>query len=299
MKRLTKLFGYTSDDQLFDYINASFRNKITTFDWFVNWSKVFNNVKCIEQELNILNYLIGKENIKEEITNIIIKYPNVVRAFPCLIASRDSSFDVLVDVHNLISRKYDFTVKIPDRKQADDLADFLILSGVSDILMDRKIKNLVDYVTGVEVGLDTNGRKNRSGELMESMVDDFIKTFCEKSDAQYIAQATSVKIKKAWNLEVDMDKSSRIIDFAILKDSKLYLIEVNFYGGGGSKLKSTATEYCEMYDRYHRQGLDFIWITDGMGWENTKKPLREYFDKTDYLVNLSMLTNDVLTKIIG
>jgi len=90
------------------------------------------------------------------------------------------------------------------------------------------------------------------------------------------------------------------MDFAICKNGKLYLMEVNFYGsGGGSKLKSTATEYCEMYNRYHRQGIEFIWVTDGAGWKSALKPLREYFDKSDYLVNLEMLRNKILHQIIS
>ena len=120
----------------------------------------------------------------------------------------------------------------------------------------------------------------------------------QKSGAEYIAQATASKIKTKWGIQIEVDKSSRIIDFAINKNGKLYLLEVNFYSGGGSKLKSTATEYCEMYNRYHRQGIDFIWITDGAGWKSTLKPLREYFDKSDYLVNLEMLRNGVLHQII-
>ncbi|MEF9924400.1 MAG: type II restriction endonuclease [Muribaculaceae bacterium] len=298
MKRQTLLLGLDDDDASFRYINDTFRHKITTFDWFVNWRKVIENTASIEKELNILNYLIGKQDIRKETSAIILQYPEVIKAFPYLIASREKSFEVLVNVKKLISKRFDFSVTKPTKEQADTLSDFLIEVGFSEILKDRKIKNLVDYSIGVEVGLDTNGRKNRSGTMMEGIVEVIIDDFCTNSSAQYLAQATALKIKEIWNIDVKMDKSSRIIDFAINNNGKLYLVEVNFYSGGGSKLKSTATEYCEMYERYHKQGLEFIWVTDGAGWLSTQKPLREYFDKGDYLVNLDMLCNGILTKII-
>ena len=111
-------------------------------------------------------------------------------------------------------------------------------------------------------------------------------------------QATAKKILSEWGIKIDVDKSSRIIDFAINKNGKLYFIETNFYGGGGSKLKSTATEYIGMNAYWNKQGIEFIWITDGAGWNSTLRPLREYFDKADFLVNLEMLKNGCLDKII-
>ncbi len=229
---------------------------------------------------------------------LIKQYPSVIKAFPFLIACREKSFEVLIDIKEFISKKYDFSISSPTDEQTRDLATFVINSGLADILKNKQVKNLVDYTIGVEVGLDSNGRKNRGGTMMEGIVEVFVEEYCQKSGAEYIAQATASKIKTKWGIQIEVDKSSRIIDFAINKNGKLYLLEVNFYSGGGSKLKSTATEYCEMYNRYHRQGIDFIWITDGAGWKSTLKPLREYFDKSDYLVNLEMLRNGVLHQII-
>jgi type II restriction enzyme len=298
MKNLCRILNLPDDDKLFEFINKTFRDRITTFDYFVNWKRVFDNVNPIEKELNLLNYLIGKEYIEEEICKLIKQYPNVIKAFPFLIASREKSFEVLIDVKNFISKNYDFSNENLTDEQIKELANFVVQSGLAEILKNKQVKNLVDYTIGVEVGLDTNGRKNRSGTMMESIVEVFVEEYCLTNNAEYIAQATVDKINTKWNFPVAMDKSSRIIDFAINKNGKLFLIEVNFYSGGGSKLKSTATEYCEMYERYHEQGIEFIWVTDGAGWHSTENPLREYFDKSDYLVNLEMLRNGILKQII-
>lgn len=228
-----------------------------------------------------------------------MQYPQVVKVFPYLIASRERSFEVLTDITNFICDKFDFSIKKPTADEAQHLAAFIIKSGLGKILSDRYVKNLYDYVVGVEVGLDSNGRKNRGGTTMEFIVSNYIKQIAKKYNCQYIEQATAKKISQYWGVDIAMDKSSRIVDFAINKDGKLYLIEVNFYSGGGSKLKSTATEYVEMYKRYHSQNIEFIWITDGAGWQSTLKPLREYFDKSDYLLSLSMLHEGILDKIIS
>jgi type II restriction enzyme len=171
-------------------------------------------------------------------------------------------------------------------------------TGLGDLVKDKKIKNLVDYVTGVEVGLDSNGRKNRGGTMMENIVETFVKDTCVELRLEYLPQATANKIKEKWNIHVAVDKSSRQIDFAINNKGKLFFVECNFYGGGGSKLKSTATEYIEMNRYWNNQGIEFIWITDGAGWKSTLRPLREYFDKADYLLNLEMLKGKALERIL-
>ena len=117
MKNLCRLLNLPNDGKLFEYINQTFRNRITTFDYFVNWKKVFANVNPIEKELNLLNYLIGKENIEQETAKLITQYPNVIKAFPFLIASREKSFEVLIDVKNFISKNYDSSNTKPTEEQ--------------------------------------------------------------------------------------------------------------------------------------------------------------------------------------
>ena len=298
MNKLCRLLSLDSDDALFEKITNSFKNKITQWDYFVDWKKVFRNITPIEKELNLLNYLIGKENIEEETYKLIKQYPQVIRAFPILIAIRDNSIDILTDKRDFIYKNYSFTNKNINDEDCRNLTEFIIHSGLGEIMRDKKIKNLVDYAIGVEVGLDSNGRKNRGGTLMETLVEEFVADACNELDLPYMAQATAKKIKEHWNIDVEVDKSSRIIDFAINKNGKLYFIETNFYGGGGSKLKSTATEYIEMNRYWNNQGIEFIWVTDGAGWKSTLKPLREYFDRSEYILNLAMLQNKILEKIL-
>lgn len=297
MKKLCLLLDKT-EDELFNMISSSFKKKITQWSYFVNWKKVLQNIEPIEKELNLLNYLIGKKDLSKETVDLLVKYPETIKAIPILLAIRDNSLEVLIDTKNFIYREFDFSKKRYSKKEIKPFADFILESGLGELLKDKKIKNLVDYVTGVEVGLDSNARKNRGGSLMEGLVEDFVSEACQELCIEYLSQATTKKIKEKWNIDVKVDKSSRIIDFAINNNGKLYFIEVNFYGGGGSKLKSTATEYIRMNEYWNKQGIEFIWITDGAGWQSTLKPLREYFDKADYLLNLEMLRNGILKRIL-
>lgn len=161
------------------------------------------------------------------------------------------------------------------------------------------IKNLVDYVIGVEVGLDSNGRKNRGGALMEKIVESYIKKLCVENGFKYLSQARSTEIKTKWGIEVKVDKSERSFDFAVYnsKNKKIKLIEINFYNGGGSKLKAVCGEFKDLYRELKKQDIDFIWITDGLGWNTTKRPLEETYNNNDYVFNLSMLEEGILSKL--
>lgn len=171
-------------------------------------------------------------------------------------------------------------------------------TGILDLFKDKKIKSIPDYVLGIEVGLDSNGRKNRSGTTMQNISEDIIKSICKANNFEYLAQANANKIKQYFGFNIKIDKSIRSFDFAIKNEDKLYIIETNYYGGGGSKLKATAGEYAMLYNDLKDQGYNFIWITEGLGWTTTQKPLKETFDKIDYLFNLKMVSSGLFADII-
>ena len=176
MNKLCQLLNIENEDLLFEQITTSFKDKgILLWDYFVNWEKVYKNIKPIEKELNLLNVLIGKENIEQEVFELIKEYPQVIKAFPFLIAYRDTQVSMLTDVTEFLYKDYDFKSRQLSNEDCQDLATFFIKSGLGDLVKDKKVKNLVDYVTGVEVGLDSNGRKNRGGTMMENIVETFVK----------------------------------------------------------------------------------------------------------------------------
>lgn len=297
-KTFKERINCSNEDEVFDYLMSTLKDTITKWDYFVNWAKVFGNLRDIEIDLNIINYLIGKQNIEDEFKALLEKHPSIVRLIPILIACRQNKFNILAsyDRNSFKYETYDFGK--PETIEKSKVIEFAKSTGFLELLQNKRIKNIVDYVIGVEVGLDSNGRKNRGGKSMETIVEFFIKDICQRKSLDYIKEASSKNIAKRWGLKLKVDKSSRRVDFAINNKDHLFLVETNFYGGGGSKLKSTAGEYKSMFDFWKSDGHDFIWITDGYGWQTTRLPLQETFNYTDFVLNIDMVSKGLLEDIV-
>jgi DpnII restriction endonuclease. len=298
ISQYTKL-GLHTEAEVFDYFMDNLKDTIRTYDFFVAWDKISENVSQIEVSLNILNYLIGKSDIETEFRNLIKAHPEIVPVLPILIAVRDNKIKIADtfkgDLEYSFSRKKQYS-----DSEIDEIIYFSRQCGLLKIIEDKNVKNLVDYCFGVEVGLDTNARKNRSGIEMEKLAEAYIQSICDRYGYTYIPQATALKIKSVFGKTVPTDKADRHFDFAINTFSKIYLIEVNYYSGGGSKLKSVAGEFKSLFELIKQDtDVGFIWITEGKGWETAKRPLEETFDSTDYVLNLKMIEDGLLEEIIS
>ena len=289
-------------EEVFNYFISTLKPSNRLWSYFVNWEKVFKRTKEVEISLNIFNYLVGKENFDDEFRYLLGKHPGVAKVIPALVVNGGGTkkFTILVDYKKkkLVYENYDFSKK---ELLGDDIEKYLVFvkeTGLKDLIVSKRIKNLVDYMIGVEAGLDSNGRKNRGGHAMEEMVGIFVDDICKKNGYKYLREANAEKIKAEIGYTVPVDKSSRRYDFVIDNKKELFVVETNFYGSGGSKLKSTAGEYRNLFDALMGK-YKFIWITDGLGWEGTSKPLRETFEHNDYLLNLNMLENGVLEYLLS
>ncbi|MEA2097580.1 MAG: type II restriction endonuclease [Patescibacteria group bacterium] len=285
-------------DEVFDLLISELKPSNRLWSYFVNWEKVLLNTKKIEISLNILNYLIGKDNFDEEFKYLIKKHPEISEVIPALVVrngKKEKELTILVDFKNkkLIYENFNFRKESPSDVDIEKYLLFVKKTGLRDLFISKKIKNLVDYMIGIEAGLDSNGRKNRSGKSMEKIVEVFLEDYCKKSNCKYLKEATAPLIKKEFGFSIPVDKSSRRYDFVIDNKKKPIIIETNFYGGGGSKLKSTAGEYQHL-NNILKDDATFVWITDGLGWETSKRPLKEAFENNDYIFNLYMLENDIL-----
>jgi type II restriction enzyme len=291
--------GISSYEQGFEDFFNTLRPSLKLWDFFVNWEKVFRNTKEIEIHLNIWNYLLGKTDFDSEFRILLKKHPEIVKAIPSLIVrdgSASETFKIIEDIADLTQPDLVFDFSKPAKSDSDieQALAFMRNTGLVKLFSKDGVKNLVDYVIGVEAGLDSNGRKNRSGTSMESVVEAYLEGFIKRRKLEFIPQATPKRIKELWGFEVPVDKSSRSFDFAISDGKQLVLMEVNFYGGGGSKLKATAGEYKGLYDLLNIPNVKFVWITDGEGWRTTKLPLKSAYEHIDYVWNLNWLSRGYL-----
>ena len=278
LKEFNELIGCNTTDAAFKYFTSTINRSNTYWDYFVNWEKVFGNIKEIEIDLNTLNYLVGKEDIENAFKDLIKRQGSLIRLIPILLACRENNFTILTCY---IGGNFEYEDFKFENKQSftdaeiDKAYRYAKNTGLLDIFQNKKIKSVPDYVIGVEVGLDSNGRKNRGGTTMEHIVEELLKPICDRSGISCMTQATATRIKAEWGINLRVDKSTRRFDFAVKKSNKLCLIETNYYGGGGSKLKATAGEYKSLYDFLSADGHTFVWITDGAGWNSTLRPRRD------------------------
>jgi len=284
---------------VFNYLVDTILFNNRTWEYFINWDKVFNNVNQYKIELNILNSLCGSKDFNNELKHILENYPEVIKVFPTLLGVRDKIIDVLDSsvLPDFKFKEFDFSSQ---NLFSNDLENYLIFfekSGLKKLIIDGGLTNIKDYTYGIEVGLDTNGRKNRGGTIMEDLVDNLLQKVYGLDGSTYTTQGSPSIIKEKWGVDLPVDKSSRRPDFVVYKNNKLYWIETNFYSGGGSKLKSTCGEYKSLFDFCKKKGVEFIWITDGEGWKTTLKPLEETFLYSDYIFNLSMVKDGILNDL--
>ena len=273
-----------------------FKISIANYNYYVDFDKVYESAHKYKVELNILNSLIGSKNIEEDFKNIIKEYPKTLKVIPLLIAVRTSKIYIKDTDDEYI---FNFNKMV---YSIDDYVKFMRKIGLFDLLQNHLIHNIYDYVLGVEVGLDSNGRKNRGGHLMEDLVESYIIKAGYKKDVNYFKEIYLSEVEQKWDLDLSAlsgnNTSTKRFDFVIKTDKQVYIIESNFYASNGSKLNETARSYKMLAEESKLVvGVTFIWITDGQGWNKAKRNLEETFNVLDTLYNIDDLDNGVLERL--
>lgn len=281
----------------FDAWLAGFRPSIADYKYYVDFEKVFANVDAIKIPLNILNSLIGSKNIEQEFESILKKYPETLKCIPILLAKRE--LDIMaMDIEGQKDFHFNrMNYSIPEYTK------FMRKTGLFDLMQQHIVNNLVDYVTGVETGLDSNGRKNRGGHLMEDLVESYLQKAGLVKDVNYFKEMYIHEIEQKWKIDLSSisnnGSAEKRFDFVVKGKNTVYGIETNFYSSSGSKLNETARSYKTI--TMETQGLNyfkFVWFTDGCGWTSAKNNLKETFDVLEHLYNINDLEKGIVSKIL-
>lgn len=281
---------------------SSFRNSIADYGYYIDFEKVHKNVENIKVELNILNSLIGSKNIKADFENLMRKYPEVLKCIPLLLAVRANEI-YCQDENGGHLFQFDFEKYPPNSHiHYERYIYFMQETGLFDLLENHIVNNLVDYATGVETGLDSNGRKNRGGHLMEDLVETFIQKSGFVKNEHYFKEMYIHQIADKWNIDLsaisNQGKMEKRFDFVIKTPNMIYGIETNFYGSGGSKLNETARSYKTLaLETDTIDGFTFVWFTDGKGWISARHNLEETFDVMDNIYNIKDLEEGIVGKV--
>lgn len=282
---------------------ASFRNSIASYEYYIDFNKVYRNVDSIKIELNILNSLIGSKDIKNDFKMLIKRYPETVKVIPILLAKRESEI-YCQDENGGFLYQFDYGKYSPNsHKYYEQYSYFMEKTGLFDLLKKHLINNLVDYVTGVETGLDSNGRKNRGGHLMEDLVESYIKKAGFIKDVTYFKEMYIHEITNKWGINLsaisNQGKMEKRFDFVIKTRNMIYAIETNFYSSGGSKLNETARSYKTLaLEADTIDGFSFVWFTDGKGWTSARNNLEETFDVMEHIYNIMDMEGGIISKVI-
>lgn len=275
---------------------STFRASIADYGYYVDFEKIYENVDAIKVELNILNSLIGSENIEIDFENLIRKYPEVLKCIPLLLAVRAKEI-YAIDRDGAF--KYNF--KKPNLS-VEQYKIFMRKTGLFDLIENHIINNLVDYATGVETGLDSNGRKNRGGHLMENLVESFIQKAGFVKNITYFKEMYIHEITDKWSIDLsaisNQGKMEKRFDFVIKTDNMIYGIETNFYGSKGSKLNETSRSYKTLaLETDTIDDFTFVWFTDGKGWTSARHNLEETFDIMEHIYNIKDLESGIIKRI--
>lgn len=268
----------------FDLFMSQLRETNATLDFYCDFPKIAKNVANIEISLNTLNYLIGKEDLRTAIQALWNRDKRVFEVMDILIATRKKDGKKYIDndgsmhsIHSLFN-------------SVDGVMKFIEGTGLDKVLKNKEVKDLVDYVFGVETGLDTNARKNRSGEITEKLVARIL----SNAGVVYREQVSS---KEFPAISAVLGADQKVFDFVIAANGKTYLIEVNFYSGGGSKLNEVARSYTDVAPKVNGvPGFEFVWITDGIGWNSARNKLEEAFAAIPSIYNLTTIS-EFISKI--
>lgn len=292
---LYKNLGISSVEQL----EANFQKTILptnrTPDFFVDWNKVHLHVNDLDAEISILSEILGKSNIEQLLRETVVKHPEVLRIFPRLIAYREVRFPVIFDSKgkSIDLRNLDFwrtTLLPPDDDELEEFIQFADESGIIELL--QQIDNLHDFMLGVEAGMDTNARKNRSGHAMENLLEPIIYQVCQKHGYTMKAQGKFKSVPRG--ISIPEGLKERKADFIVHTNKSAVNIEVNFYSAAGSKPEEIVDSYINRYHELKSEEWNFIWITDGARWSSCENQLQKAFNELECVLNIEFAKAGVL-----
>lgn len=279
---------------------------VTDYSYFIDFDKVYENVEQWKPELHLINSLVGSKNIEEDFIKLVKNYPKVLECIPVLLAVRlkrnkNGYSEPIVIYDGGKNIEFDFSAK---NFSSEIYLKFMDKTGLFELLSNRIISNVVDYVTGVETGLNSNARKNRSGTLMETKVEKILIENGFVENSTYFKQMTDKKISDKWKIDLSSITNNGInpkkFDFVIFNNNKVFAVEVNYYGTSGSKPNETARSYKFIADASKKiENFQFVWITDGPGWRSSTSKLMDTFANSDHVYNLKDLESGGVKKIFS
>lgn len=277
---------------------ATFTDNINDWGYYISFDNVKKNTEPFIKELALLNTLRLSQDIDAAFTELIEEYPKVLKAIPLLLAVRGDTISITDE-----DRRFDFNFKNPNYDSAL-YCEFMHKTGLFDLLQNQVLESLVDVGTGINIGLDSNARKNRGGHLMENLVEFYIKEAGFIKDETYFKEMYLEEVEKRWGYDLSAisaeGTTTKRFDFVVKPagSSEVYICECNCYSSSGSKLNETARSFKQIsIEASGIEHVHFVWFTDGAGWIKTKRNLKETYDVNDNIYNINDIKNGIMSNV--
>lgn len=306
MKSLTTYagLGLYTEDEVFEYLVATFHDNLREWDYFVNWSKAFANTGKISDLVDKWDQLIGAPNFDESFRDLLSAHPQLSTTIPSLLV-RDGSgttkFSIVTEDPNWREglRNFDFSSPAVTEGDIELALEFVSKSGLRQIFEEGGVRRVRDYLLGAEAGVDSNARKNRGGTAMTRIVTKVLEDHCNEAEFELAHEVSPAGIKDLWGVDLSSLNPNRRFDFALMGREKVFVVEINAYGSSGSKLKATAAEYIGLQNEIQDSPATFIWITEGAGWKYSRTSLKNAFDAIEHVLNLHLIEQGALSELMG
>ncbi len=298
LKFYKRHLNVSSLDDLLKVISDTLIETNHTYDFFVNWSKVVQNRDAFRYEVALLKSLQNSPSPVTDLRDLLGRYPEVIKVIPILLACRDGIIKVLNAIQpDMQYKSFNFSKNAYSAEEIENIVEFTQKTGLLDMLC--QMESATDYLLGVEVGLDTNARKNRSGLFLERMVTENLSELSSRNPRLlFVGQKSFGYVQDEYNIKIPSALRNRKFDYAVINNGKATNIEVNFYSGTGSKPSEIISSYINRGEVLSSAGWKFVWLTDGLGWRSMREPFRVGVENMNYVINAYLLRKGLLEKII-
>lgn len=285
------------------------------YNYYIDWS----NVTGFEEymvEIHAMDVLIhcDDEKFEDKFTELLRKLPTVIEVFPILFglakAERKSvtkKKTLKIIGTQLDSDDYDeinFNANAFKENMTDGTIkkyyDFFSKMGLKSLFQNNIEKSVLDYIVGVLIGMDSNGRKNRAGSAFELACEPIIRSICSKYGLETLIQRKFEYLSKKYDITISDDMKNRKADFIIVDPNNLKCmnIEVNFFNLGGSKPEEIIDAYSQRQTDLEKIDIKFALITDGNCWHTATNQLTKGFGHINYLLNYRLIKDGTLEEVI-
>lgn len=302
----------------YDELSTIFENNLLDtnrgYNYYVDWTNI-DGYKKYDIEIHAMDVLIGKPENEffSKFKELMIKLPSIIEIFPYLFAlskaeaSKVRKRSILKVIGSSIDSDdfqiYSFNSKKLPSIITDDIVttyyNFFEQMGLKHLFQNLLEKSVQDYIVGVLVGSDSNGRKNRGGTAFELACQPIFEQLCNKYNLILLFQS-KFKTLKDYGFDISEDIANRKADFIIIdtNSNTCMNIEVNFFNGGGSKPEEIIDSYINRQSDLEQNGIKFALITDGGCWRGTTNQLAKGFRHLKYLMNFKLAKTGMLEEII-